>query len=182
MQTSAYSEFSLSGPCPRVFLHQASKVNLLSNYHLPQASSCQRLGSIWPGTAKRTLLGQGSATQWTKMAHLSSITNCWPWQLLNHTSSLLKSRLGISSLLGHKTWMAEVEQLEPQLPQRTVQIIEGKKMRLGSMWKDLWEQGPLLEGREVCGRHSRFFKHTKVHASMDDLDLLSSICIRSKER
>lgn len=46
--------------------------------------------------------------------------------------------------------MTEAEGLEPQLPQRTVQMTEGKKMRLGSKSKAFSNQGPLLEEKEIC--------------------------------
>lgn len=44
--------------------------------------------------------------------------------------------------------MTETEGLEPQLPQRTVQMTEGKEMRLGSELKGPQRQGLLLKGSQ----------------------------------
>ena len=62
--------------------------------------------------------------------------------------------------------MAEGEGLEHQIPQRTVQIIEGQKMSLGSELK-----GPLRAGVPARRKRSlwKALKYIKRCATMDDL-------------
>lgn len=52
--------------------------------------------------------------------------------------------------------MTAVEGLKPQLLQRTVRIIEEKKMKLGNKLNGPLRPGLLLKGREIGGMHSEW--------------------------
>lgn len=147
MQTSAHSEFSLSGPCLRVCLHQARKVHLLSKYHLPQASSCQSqakwsqglpLGLSWVNSQKH------SGPKWPSPP---PPPNAGHWNI-STTPPVSQERVSWV-LIPEPQGMTEGEGLEHQIPQRTVQIAEGKKMSLGSELK-----GPLRAGAPARRKRS----------------------------
>lgn len=67
--------------------------------------------------------------------------------------------------------MREFEGLEHQLPQSIVQMIEGKKMRLGSELKGpLRAEAPALRKRSLQEVLRVIFKHIKGHAARKNLD------------
>lgn len=156
-QTSAPSEFSLSGPCPRVCGHQAGAVKLISKDHLPQASSNQRPTGFQRPKARLNLardccqdsLKSTTSDTVAKTPYPSSTTNCWPQELLHHTSPL--PRVGRHVPTPGSQGVTEVEGLEPQLPRRTVQVIEGKKRRLGSELKGPQSRAPAQRERTLPG-------------------------------
>lgn len=113
---------------------------------LPAAKGWAIHGQGLPLT--RTLLGQQSETQWPKMSPF-----LLPHQLLT-TGTTPRHRLSPHS---GPQGMRKVEGLEPQLSQRIVQMMEGKKTTLGNELKGTLRAEPLLKEREVSGRQSQGF-------------------------